>query len=971
MALAQSGPTVTPGSVTLSGPIRSSAGGHASFHAAAQDPNGTAMYQFWVQEPNGQWTDAQNYSTSPNFTLSTPSAGNYLVAVDVMDQSQVAAGDWSAAQTTLPDGVFVQSAVTVSASATDATAGTPITLTAAAHSIFDPLYQFWWEQQGHWHQSGPYQSGSTFTFTPPTSGAVTYVAYAKSPAAANNPHGALMSPAGTATEYGLASQVSVAVAGPTVVADGMASDTVTVTVQDSLHDTVANFSGKVDLIPSSPVVDFPGEGTAAVTVSGGVGTLAFTVAPGHGGQSYSIVSDHLLSAASSAGGTPGQGQVANVSYGSATVSALVPQAASLTVTPMLPSLANNAANSDTVWVGLSDQAANPETTRVGRYVTLTLTGPGSFSASGTQATESEYVPAGTTQVSTQVYDVQAGSGSIVVTAAASGLAGASATIGIDQVGSANHLAIASSQVFFGGHTYTKYQLEVVDAAGNLVTTGSGAHATFSLADNARKSQLAYYPDSTETTTGLNLGTEYDSSNISAQSFSTTSGVATVYVATEYTHTATNPTITATDTTTGFTATAAYNFAAPISGYAVLAPAWMKTMHRETTHTSPQYDERHPHGFSVLAGQRATVSAQLTNQFGTPVAEANQPIWFELLQPTTGTGMLPNGASQSGDVYEAFTNAQGIATMQVSTPSGAPANRHDHFHIRVFGQADLGKTFGQLDNARPVRRAWKTDSYTVVPASSYATSFKLNYSELDVDNGSGNDIPWAGTGNLPAGAKVSGLELQALNALGAPVVANHYWNNGGDGLVVTSSNSGVASFHANGFDVRSFGVANQWFVSDEWESSDGRPRALNLNHLQLGHAGTATITIQDISNPSMPTLSFTVTVVPGSATDDPMVELNGAPISRSNPLTLNANQSQQLSVVNVDAGGDPIPNATGHPLTVTLPTPPTGFVWRTTASGPTSPGSVAVTIPVNASSAPVWLVGTVSGATTHRRIRGSD
>lgn len=155
---AQSGPMVTPGSVTLSGPTTSTLNGSATFSASAQDPNGTAEYQFWVEEPNGQWMDAQNYSTSNTFTLSTPSAGDYLVAVDVMDKTEVAAGQWNLAQTTLSDGVFVDSSVTVTSNATGSVAkGTPITLTATASNIYDPVYQFWVETpSGEWMQSGNY-----------------------------------------------------------------------------------------------------------------------------------------------------------------------------------------------------------------------------------------------------------------------------------------------------------------------------------------------------------------------------------------------------------------------------------------------------------------------------------------------------------------------------------------------------------------------------------------------------------------------------------------------------------------------------------------------------------------------------------------------------------------------------------------------------------------------------------------------
>ncbi|MDA8200065.1 MAG: regulator, partial [Thermaerobacter sp.] len=231
---AQSTPTVTPGSVTLSGPITPT-NGTATFTASASDPNGTAEYQFWVESPNGAWTDMQNFSTNNTFTLSTPSAGDYLVAVEVMDQAQVAAGDWSMAQTTLPDGVFNGSSLSVMSNASGSVAaGTQVTLTATETNVFSPLYQFWYQEpNGTWVQSGNYQSSNTFTFTASQSGTYKYVAYVKSPLAANNPHGALASNVGTQVAYGTASQVVLSVASPTVVANGSATDLLTATVEDS------------------------------------------------------------------------------------------------------------------------------------------------------------------------------------------------------------------------------------------------------------------------------------------------------------------------------------------------------------------------------------------------------------------------------------------------------------------------------------------------------------------------------------------------------------------------------------------------------------------------------------------------------------------------------------------------------------------------------------------------------------------
>ena len=152
-------PTVTPGSVPLSGPIRPT-NGSATFAASARDPNGTAEYPFWVESPSGQWRDAQNHSTSNTFALATPAPGDYVVVVDVLDQAQVAAGPWSLAQTTLPDGVFNGSTVSVASNARGEVAkGRPITLTAASSGIFDPRYPFGHQDpSGTWHQSGAQQS---------------------------------------------------------------------------------------------------------------------------------------------------------------------------------------------------------------------------------------------------------------------------------------------------------------------------------------------------------------------------------------------------------------------------------------------------------------------------------------------------------------------------------------------------------------------------------------------------------------------------------------------------------------------------------------------------------------------------------------------------------------------------------------------------------------------------------------------
>ena len=308
---------VQAGSVTMTATTHTAPiGGGVTFTASASDPGGTPEYQWWVEEPNGHWISPQNYSTDATFHLSTPSAGDYLVVVYALDQQAVAQQQWSQAQGVLPDGVFVNSAV--SATASGETAGQPVTLSAAAQNIYDPLYQFWVESpSGAWSQSGPYGTSSRFTFTPPVSGTYHYVAYAKSPAAANDASGALMSSVGTASAQGAAASVSVAATTARFAANGSGTDQLTVTVANASGQTVSQFSGQVTLSAASGLLFNNGTSSSAtVSISGGSGTLALAV-PSTNVGTYTVTAENLTARS-------GPGVAATVTYGQATVTATYP-----------------------------------------------------------------------------------------------------------------------------------------------------------------------------------------------------------------------------------------------------------------------------------------------------------------------------------------------------------------------------------------------------------------------------------------------------------------------------------------------------------------------------------------------------------------------------------------------------------------------------------------------------------------------
>lgn len=174
-------------------------GSTVTFTATGSGLPSNAEYQFWVEQPNGSWTVAQDYSSNNTFTLTVGSQpGDYLVEAYAMTPQEIAAGDWSAA---VPSnnggalGVFVDSSVSITnVSPTTPTVGQPVTVTAQATGIYDPQYQFWYEDpSGAWHQSGDYSGSNTFTFTPNAAGTYSIIVYAKSPLALNNPQGAVWS----------------------------------------------------------------------------------------------------------------------------------------------------------------------------------------------------------------------------------------------------------------------------------------------------------------------------------------------------------------------------------------------------------------------------------------------------------------------------------------------------------------------------------------------------------------------------------------------------------------------------------------------------------------------------------------------------------------------------------------------------------------------------------------------------------
>ena len=164
-------PIPTVQSVTLNATGANQPGSTVTLTAHGSASSGSVLYDFWVQEPNGQWKNVQPWSSQATYTMSNIQNGSYLVVVSALTPAQMRDHDWTAAvnaQQTINVGTTVTvTGITNALTSGGVTAGHPVTITAQVQNITHPVYQFWIDQNGHWTGSN-YASNNAFTFTPKT-----------------------------------------------------------------------------------------------------------------------------------------------------------------------------------------------------------------------------------------------------------------------------------------------------------------------------------------------------------------------------------------------------------------------------------------------------------------------------------------------------------------------------------------------------------------------------------------------------------------------------------------------------------------------------------------------------------------------------------------------------------------------------------------------------------------------------------
>jgi hypothetical protein len=316
---------------------------------------------------------------------------------------------------------------------------------------------------------------------------------------------------------------------------------------------------------------------------------------------------------------------------------------------------------------------------------------------------------------------------------------------------------------------------------------------------------------------------------------------------------------------------------------------------------------------VKTGDTVSFKVQLVDAKGNPVKKSGVKIDFAV-DTNDNHGTLA--------ATSALTDANGVATVSGTADSTA-------------GKFTVTAT---VSGSSPAQTASAT--VVVTDAASIATAVVAE---------SGNALK---SGTFGAGTTWSNQKFDLQNAVGQVIASG---GSATDKVTFTTSDPKVISF-----DSYDPGSTNTKTVT----ANAGVATAPTITAKQ---AGTATITVTDVSVASKPSVTYTITVQPGAPTGNAYIELNGQQISSSNPVVVAANTPVALTIVNVDAGGNPVPVTNQYGASFAL-NDPDGGQFRATPNG-TNIGYV--TIPVGQTSVTVYYVNSNAGSYSRMTVTKLD
>ncbi|MHB1682719.1 MAG: S-layer homology domain-containing protein [Bacilli bacterium] len=618
----------------------------------------------------------------------------------------------------------------------------------------------------------------------------------------------------TITAYDQAAAVDLSAASSSLVANGQETDAITATVVGITGQPVTNFNGTVNLAPlqyGDYVDPATGSEITVATFTHGVATFAIKA-----GTTGSVADTIALSGLTS---TNDQPVASAVNYGSTTVNYAWPTANTIALTPATASVSSNQATEDQVNASISDASGVTLTSGVGVPVlaTFSLSGPGSFSANGAPVTTmSGYLIPGSSTV-LPVWSIPGQTGAITVQAAAAGLASQTVTLSAVQTGPpesftltpsagvVNAVGNAQEPTLPEGSPFTVYTVQLVDAQGNPVVPASNDALTISDNTATVGGSLAYYA----VQNGQPSGTES-----AAAAISDTTGQAQFAVVNTQTGAA-NPTITVTDTL-GISKTATFTYSVGTPAYA-LFPA--DTLANLTAAAS-----------NVEAGQTPTYAIQLQDVNGNNLSTSGQSVAFFFVGKNTANATIDGSSSWTARTpYTTTTTPDGQTVVTVSVPNGAQGG----FTIgaAVTGQSNVAQESVAVESPFQYTTMLNLATYVNgVAAAPWPTApMTVGQTLAQYVGGSSGSV----TGNLFV----------------TPENASQSYTNTNDLIEITSSDPSVLAITGN---------SNWAAISGSTFMFLGYSQSA-LPTITAEQPGVATLTMTDLSNPSQPKITETVTV----------------------------------------------------------------------------------------------------------------
>lgn len=349
--------------------------------------------------------------------------------------------------------------------------------------------------------------------------------------------------------------------------------------------------------------------------------------------------------------------------------------------------------------------------------------------------------------------------------------------------------------------------------------------------------------------------------------------------------------------------------------------------------------------TLTPGQSATVTFQVTGSNGAALDQSGQKVnlWLAGL----GSAAVPAGVTLNG------------GTPNTASPVSLTTNAQGQVSATLTDVSDISGVSYAVDAALAGSSSASPAAITVtdIPAADAVSALDLTTTPVTSGAVTGLTVP--SSLSLTAGGTLSAQAFGA--AAGAPVYVEGVNTAGdvangsipgasatGDLLSATSSNTSVVS-------------VSGWNAQGETTLNSG---VTTLPTITAQGAGTATVTIKDISNPSMPSITLTITVT-GQASQTTF-EYQGAAIP-STGISLSANTPVPLTVVNTDASGNPVAVSGSTPLTVDVSTTaPNAEILSAIGGSAIS----SVQIAPGSSSATVYLQSSVAETVTPSQLVAS-